>query len=97
MDCALRRGDRVRHRDGHYGTLDGVFADTVAFVYWEDQRLPSYERITHLSKAKTVAAERRAPSKQGRKMDREAEEEGSPRFPRSKWPRTRSVEMVSAV
>jgi hypothetical protein len=50
LPSTLRVGDRVRHRNGRHGGLDGIFADTVALVFWEDQGPPSYESLDDLSK-----------------------------------------------
>ena len=44
MADALRPADRVRREDGRTGVLNGVFAEAVAWVSWDDDR-PGYESI----------------------------------------------------
>ena len=43
----LRPADRVRREDGRTGVLNGVFAEAVAWVSWDDDR-PGYESIASL-------------------------------------------------
>ena len=50
MADTLRPADRVCREDGRIGVLDGVFAEAVAWVSWDDDR-PGYESIENLSKS----------------------------------------------
>jgi hypothetical protein len=45
-----RLSDRVRDRNGRQGAVEGIFAATVALVFWDDQGPPSYEALRDLSK-----------------------------------------------
>jgi hypothetical protein len=54
MTDKLRQGDRVRCEYGRTGVLNGVFAEVVAWVSWDDDRL-GYESIENLSKVLRAA------------------------------------------
>ena len=56
-----RLGDRVRDRNGRHGAVEGIFAGTVALVFWEDQGPPSYEALADLSKVMPEKPERGSP------------------------------------
>jgi hypothetical protein len=84
MTDKLRQGDRVRCEYGRTGVLNGVFAEAVAWVCW-DNDLPGYESIENLSKV-LRAAERQTASKPARQPSKEYIEERAC-FPRSRWPR----------
>ena len=67
MDCTLHLGDRVRSKDGREGVIDGVYADGVALVGW-DQGPPSYEALAGLSKAPPLKPERPSRTKPAHKV-----------------------------
>jgi hypothetical protein len=84
MTDKLRQGDRVRCEYGRTGVLNGVFAEVVAWVSWDDDR-PGYESIENLSKV-LRAAERQTASKLARQPSKDDVEERTC-YPRSQWPR----------
>ena len=64
LPSSWRLSDRVRHRNGRHGAIEGIFAGTVALVFWEDQRPPSYEALKDLSKVMPGKPETPAGSEQ---------------------------------
>jgi hypothetical protein len=84
MTDKLRPGDSVRCEAGRTGVLNGIFAEVVAWVSWDDNR-PGYESIENLSKV-VRAATREIPSKPARRPGNEDVEDRT-RYPRSQWPR----------
>ena len=58
----LRPADRVRPRRWRTDVLNGVFAEAVAWVSWDDDR-PGYESISSLTKVVPAAGGARGPRK----------------------------------
>jgi hypothetical protein len=56
MINALHPGDCVRHDDGREGIIDGIYAEAVALVRWDEQTV-SYESTERLSKVKSERAD----------------------------------------
>jgi len=77
--------------DRRTDVLNGVFAEAVAWVSWDDDR-PGYESISSLTKV-VPAAGREALAKPSRKPSTDDVEERT-YYPRSQWPRAQ-VPMVA--
>ena len=56
MNSALHPGDCVRHDDGREGIIDGIYAEAVALVRWDEQTA-SYELTERLSKVTSERAD----------------------------------------
>jgi hypothetical protein len=56
MNRALHPGDCVRHDDGREGIIDGIYAEAVALVRWDEPAV-SYESTERLSKVKSERAD----------------------------------------
>jgi hypothetical protein len=61
LPSSWRLGDRVRYRNGRHGAVEGIFAGSVALVFWDDQGPPSYEALKDLSKVMPEKPERESP------------------------------------
>ena len=86
MTDKLRQGDRVRSEDGRTGILNGIFAEVVAWVFWDHDQ-PGYENIEKLSKV-ARATERQTPSKPASQPSKKGLKKRAG-YPRSEWPRAR--------
>ena len=68
LPSSWRLSDRVRDRNGRQGAVEGIFAGTVALVFWEDQGPPSYEALRDLSKVMPEKPARGSPPAGSRQL-----------------------------